>query len=174
MDAFAVSVTLGLSAKNPRIIEILIPGFYFGFFQALMPLIGYFGGTYFAKYIQFLEHWVAFVLLGFIGGKMIKDSFSKEEERKDENPFMFTKMLLLAIATSIDALAVGITYAFFELNIFTAILITGLTTFCISTAGVKTGIIFGTRFKSKAEFIGGAILVLIGIKILIEHLFLGR
>jgi putative Mn2+ efflux pump MntP len=169
MDAFAVSVTLGLSAKKPRIIEILIPGFYFGFFQALMPLIGYFGGTYFARYVQSLEHWVAFVLLGFIGGKMIKDSFSKDEEKTDTHPFAFMKMLLLAIATSIDALAVGVTFAFFKLNIFTAILIIGLTTFCISTAGVKTGIIFGTKFKSKAEFIGGAILFLIGVKILIEH-----
>ena len=169
MDAFAVSITLGLSAKNPKIIEILIPGIYFGFFQALMPLIGYFGGTYFARYVQSLEHWVAFVLLGFIGGKMIKDSFSKDEEKTDTHPFQFMKMLLLAIATSIDALAVGVTFAFFKLNIFTAILIVGLTTFCISTAGVKTGIIFGTKFKSKAEFVGGAILVLIGVKILIEH-----
>jgi manganese efflux pump family protein len=169
MDAFAVSITLGLSAKNPKIIEILIPGLYFGFFQALMPLTGYFGGTYFARYVQSLEHWVAFVLLGFIGGKMIKDSFSKDEEKTDTHPFQFMKMLLLAIATSIDALAVGVTFAFFKLNIFTAILIIGLTTFCISTAGVKTGIIFGTKFKSKAEFIGGAILVLIGVKILIEH-----
>jgi manganese efflux pump family protein len=171
MDAFAVSVTLGLSAKKPRIIDILIPGLYFGFFQALMPLIGYFAGTYFTKYIQSLEHWVAFVLLGFIGGKMIKDSFSKDEEKTYENPFEFMKMLLLAIATSIDALAVGVTFAFFKLNIFTAILIIGLTTFSISTAGVKTGIIFGTKFKSKAEFIGGAILIVLGIKILIEHLF---
>jgi manganese efflux pump family protein len=169
MDAFAVSITLGLSAKNPKIFEILIPGIYFGFFQALMPFIGYFGGTYFARYVQSLEHWVAFVLLGFIGGKMIKDSFSKDEEKTDTHPFQFMKMLLLAIATSIDALAVGVTFAFFKLNIFTAILIIGLTTFCISTAGVKTGIIFGTKFKSKAEFVGGAILVLIGVKILIEH-----
>jgi putative Mn2+ efflux pump MntP len=171
MDAFAVSITIGLSVKKPKIIEILIPGFYFGFFQALMPLIGFFAGTYFAKYIQFLDHWVAFVLLGFIGGKMIKDSFSKDEERGNENPFVFIKMLLLAIATSIDALAVGITFAFFKLNIFTAILITGLTTFCISTAGVITGYKFGAKFKSKAEFIGGAILIVIGFKILIEHLF---
>jgi putative Mn2+ efflux pump MntP len=171
MDAFAISITLGLSVKKPKIVEILIPGFYFGFFQALMPLIGFFAGTYFTRYIQFLEHWVAFVLLGFIGGKMIKDSFSKGEEKRDENPFMFLKMLLLAIATSIDALAVGITFAFFELNIFTAILITGLTTFSISTAGVITGNIFGARFKSKAEFAGGAVLVALGVKILLEHLY---
>jgi len=170
MDAFAVSITLGLSVKKPKAIEILIPGLYFGFFQALMPFIGFFAGTYFAKDIQFLDHWVAFVLLGFIGGKMVKDSFSKDEEKMEENPFMVVKMLLLAVATSIDALAVGITFAFFKLNIYTAILIIGLTTFCISTAGVITGNIFGVKFKSKAEFIGGAVLVVLGLKILIEHL----
>jgi putative Mn2+ efflux pump MntP len=169
MDAFAVSITLGLSAKKPKIIELLIPGFYFGFFQALMPFIGFFAGTYFAKRIQFLDHWAAFALLGIIGGKMIKDSFSKKEEKPDEAPFKFLKMLLLAAATSIDALAVGITFAFFELNIFTAILIIGLTTFCISTAGVFTGKLFGSKLKSKAEFTGGAVLVILGIKILLEH-----
>jgi len=170
MDAFAVSITLGLSVKKPTIIEVLTPGLYFGFFQAFMPLAGFFAGTYFARNIQFLDHWVAFILLGCIGGNMIKDSFSREEEKAAENPFQFMKMLLLAIATSIDALAVGITFSFFKLNIFTAILITGLTTFCISTAGVRVGALFGTRFKSKAEFAGGAVLVLLGLKILIEHL----
>jgi putative Mn2+ efflux pump MntP len=170
MDAFAVSITFGLLVKKTKIIEVFIPGLYFGFFQALMPFIGFFAGTYFAKDIQFLDHWVAFVLLGIIGGKMIKDSFSKEEEKPQENPFQFIKMLLLAMATSIDALAVGITFAFFKINIFEAILIIGLTTFCISTAGVKVGNIFGTRFKSKAAFAGGAVLVLLGLKILIEHL----
>jgi len=171
MDAFAVSITLGLTIKKPKLIEILIPGFYFGFFQALMPFIGFFAGTYFTKYVQSFEHWVVFLFLGIIGGKMIKDSFSKDEEKTDTHPFMFVKMLLLAIATSIDALAVGITFAFFKLNIFIAIFIIGFTTFCISTAGVITGNIFGTRFKSKAELLGGAVLVLIGLKILIEHLF---
>ena len=171
MDAFAISITLGLSIKKSNIVEVLIPGAYFGFFQALMPLIGYFGGTYFAKKIQHLDHWVAFALLGFIGGKMIKDSFSDDKEHPDENPLQFTKMLLLAVATSIDALAVGITYAFFKVNILEAVVITGLITFCISTAGVKAGNIFGAKFKSKAAFIGGAVLVLLGLKILIEHLF---
>jgi putative Mn2+ efflux pump MntP len=170
MDAFAISITLGLSLKKPSIIAIFIPGLYFGFFQALMPFAGFYTGTYFAHNIQFLDHWIACVLLGFIGGKMIKDSFSREEEKPQEAPFQFIKMLVLALATSIDALAVGITFAFFALNIFTAILITGLTTFCISTAGVKVGNIFGTQFKSKAEFSGGAVLVLLGLKILIEHL----
>ena len=170
MDAFAVSITLGLSVKKPKLIEYVIPGIYFGFFQALMPAIGYFGGTYFAGHIQQFDHWIAFLLLGFIGGKMIKDSFSKEE-KQHENPFLFVKMLVLAIATSIDALAVGITFAFFDINIFTSVLLIGLTTFTISTAGVKVGIIFGTRFKSKAELIGGAVLLIIGFRILIEHLF---
>jgi putative Mn2+ efflux pump MntP len=169
MDAFAVSITLGLSVKKPKIIEMLIPGIYFGFFQALMPFIGYFSGIHFAKKIQDMDHWIAFALLGFIGGKMIKDSFSREE-KPQENQFHFTKMLLLAVATSIDALAVGITFAFFEVNIYTAIIITGLTTFCISSAGVKVGSTFGAKLKSKAEFIGGAVLVILGIKILIEHL----
>jgi putative Mn2+ efflux pump MntP len=171
MDAFAVSITLGLSVKKPKNIEYLIPGIYFGFFQALMPLIGYFAGTLFADKILNIEHWVAFVLLGLVGGNMIRESFSKEEENIKENPFNFIKMLLLAIATSIDALAVGVTFAFFQLNIFVAIIIIGLTTFIISIIGVKIGNIFGTKFKSKAEFIGGADLIILGAKILIEHLF---
>ena len=170
MDAFAVSITLGMSVKRPKIKEVLIPGIYFGFFQAIMPLTGFFAGTFFADKIQSLDHWVAFALLAIIGGKMIWESFSKEGKKANENPFQFTKMLLLAIATSIDALAVGITFAFFKINIFMAIIITGLTTFCISIAGVKVGNIFGTKFKSKAEFIGGAVLVILGFKILIEHL----
>ena len=170
MDAFAVSITLGLSVKKPTIKEVLIPGIYFGFFQALMPLIGYFAGINFANKIQGLDHWIAFILLGFIGGKMIKDSFSNEEINVNKNPFRFTKMVLLAIATSIDALAIGVTFAFFEINIFAAIIIIGLTTFCIAIGGVKIGNIFGAKYKSKAEFIGGAILVILGVKILIEHL----
>jgi putative Mn2+ efflux pump MntP len=170
MDAFAVSITLGLSVKKPKIIEIVSPGIYFGFFQALMPLIGYGAGINFTKKIQHLDHWVVFVLLGFIGGKMIKDSFSEDKEELNRNPFQFIKMLLFAIATSIDALAVGITFAFFDISILTAILITGSVTFCISIAGVKVGHIFGIKFKSKAEFAGGAVLVALGLKILIEHL----
>jgi len=169
MDAFAVSVTLGLSVQKPRPIEYLIPGIYFGFFQALMPFIGYFAGITFAGKIQHLDYWVAFVLLGLIGGKMIKDSFAKNEE-ETESSFHFVKMLVLAVATSIDALAVGITFAFFAINIFIAILIIGLTTFCLSIVGVKIGNLFGARFKSKAECAGGIVLVLLGIKILVEGL----
>jgi putative Mn2+ efflux pump MntP len=173
MDAFAVSITLGLSTKKPKPTEIIIPGVYFGFFQSLMPMIGYFAGIYFASKIEDLDHWIAFVLLGFIGGKMIKDSFSKEHEKEktDKNTFGFIKMLILAVATSIDALAIGITFAFFRVNIYTTILITGITTFFIAMCGVIIGNIFGTKFRSKAEFIGGAVLILIGIKIMVEHIF---
>jgi putative Mn2+ efflux pump MntP len=170
MDAFAVSVTLGLAAEKNKLTQFIIPGIYFGFFQALMPFAGYFAGTYFANKIQHLDHWIAFALLGIIGAKMIKDSFAKNEEKTDKNPFNFGKMLLLALATSIDALAVGITFAFFEINIYIAIVITGLTTFCLSTGGTIIGNFFGTKFRSKAEFAGGAVLVLLGIKILAEHL----
>lgn len=171
MDAFAVSITLGLSVKKLKIKHVLIPAIYFGFFQALMPLIGFFAGTMFANKIQNFDHWIAFILLGIIGGKMIRESLSKGEEKVKENSFQFVTMLLLAIATSIDALAVGVTFAFFEINIFLAIILIGLTTFCISLGGVKIGNIFGAKYKSKAEFIGGAVLVILGLKILAEHLF---
>ena len=172
MDSFAVSIVLGLAVEKPRKKEILLPGLYFGFFQALMPFIGFYAGTVFAEKIVNIEHWVAFVLLGIIGGKMIKDSFSKEPEEAKENPFHFIKMLVLAIVTSIDALAVGVTFAFFKVNIVMAMLITGFTTFFISMGGVRIGNICGTKYKSKAEFIGGAVLIVIGLKILIEKMFL--
>jgi len=171
MDAFAVSITLGLAANRPNLKETVIPGIYFGFFQALMPFIGNLAGMYFANKIQSLDHWISFILLGFIGGKMIKESFSKDKEKVNGNQFRFTKMLLLSIATSIDALAIGIAFSFFKVNIFNAIIIIGLTTFCISIAGVKIGNIFGVKFKSKAEFFGGSVLIILGFKILIEHLF---
>ncbi|MDR1468956.1 MAG: manganese efflux pump MntP family protein [Spirochaetaceae bacterium] len=175
MDAFAVSITLGLSTKKPTPTEILVPGVYFGFFQALMPAIGYFVGVYFASKIERLDHWIAFALLGFIGGKMIKDSFAEgrneNEGKTDKRRHGFVKMLVLAVATSIDALAVGITFAFFKVNIYTAICITGMTTFFIAMCGVIIGSVFGARFRSKAEFAGGAVLVAIGIKIVIEHVF---
>jgi putative Mn2+ efflux pump MntP len=171
MDAFAVSVTLGLSVEKPTIKHFVIPALFFGFFQGIMPLIGFFVGLKFASSIQNLDHWIAFVLLAFIGGKMIKESFSKEEEKVNNNSFRFFRMLILAIATSIDALAVGVTFAFFEVNILKAIFLIGVTTFLISICGVKIGNIFGSKYKSKAEFAGGVILILIGAKILIEHLF---
>jgi putative Mn2+ efflux pump MntP len=177
MDAFAVSITLGLSAKKLRPADIVIPGVYFGFFQSLMPAIGYFAGFFFAHKIESLDHWIAFALLGFIGGKMIKDSFSAEKtegEKSGKNSLGFVKMLILSVATSIDALAVGTTFAFFKVNIYTAILITGPVTFFIAICGVIIGHIFGTRFRSKAEFVGGTVLIIIGIKIVIENLFFLR
>jgi len=171
MDAFAVSITLGLSVEKPKTREILTPGIFFGFFQALMPITGYFAGFYFASKVDEFAPWIAFVLLGVIGGNMIRESLSKNEEKHNEASFQFLKMLVLAIATSIDALAVGVTFAFFKINIFKAALIIGFITFLLSMVGVKTGNIFGAKYKSKAEFAGGAVLVLLGIKIIIEHLF---
>jgi len=172
MDAFAVSIILGLSVEKPKIREMLIPGIFFGGFQALMPITGYFASFYFASKINAFEHWIAFVLLGFIGGKMIKDSLSKKREKPNEYSFQFIRMLGLAIATSIDAFAVGVTFAFFKNTpIFRAAIIIGSITFVFSIAGVKIGNIFGTRFKSKAEFTGGVVLVLLGIKIVVEHIF---
>ncbi|MDR1362662.1 MAG: manganese efflux pump MntP family protein [Spirochaetaceae bacterium] len=173
MDAFAVSVMLGLSVKKLNLRELVIPGVYFGFFQFLMPLAGYFAGAYFVNKIQDLDHWIAFVLLGFIGGKMVRDSFSKEGAgaAPDKNPFSFVKMLVLAVATSIDAFAAGITFAFLKVRVYTAVVITGVVTFFVSIAGVAVGSVFGVKLKSKAEFIGGVVLIMIGIKIVIEHIF---
>jgi len=171
MDSFAVSIILGISIEKLKSREILIPGFYFGISEFLMAFIGYFAGINFSSQIQYLEHWVTFILLTFIGGKRIKDSFEKNKEKPDAFSLKFIKMSLLAIATSIDSLVIGITFSFFKINIFTATTIIGLTTFFISTCGVIIGRIFGTRFKSKAEFMGGFVLVALGIKILIEHLF---
>jgi putative Mn2+ efflux pump MntP len=168
MDAFAVSVTLGISAKTPKLKQMVAPGAYFGFFQALMPVIGYFAGTYFAGRIQSLDHWIAFILLAFIGGKMVKESFSRENKEKAADS-SFTTMLILSLATSIDALAIGVTFAFLKVNIIRAVIIISITTFIISVGGVKIGAIFGTKFKSKAELAGGLILIIIGLKVLAEH-----
>ena len=166
MDAFAISITLGLSVNSSKKIEFFIPGLYFGFFQALMPLIGYFTGALFTDKIQQYDHWIAFILLGSIGGKMIIESFSKDKEKPKKDPFHPGKMLVLAIATSIDALMIGVTFAFFQINLILAVAIIGCTTFFLSTAGVKIGQLFGERFKSKAELIGGVVLLLLGMKIL--------
>ncbi|MDR2447361.1 MAG: manganese efflux pump MntP family protein [Treponema sp.] len=173
MDAFAVSITLGLSTRKLRPMRIIFPGVYFGFFQFLMPIIGYFAGVYFANKIEYLDHWIAFGLLGVIGGNMIKDSFSKEPGKgeADGDSFGFIRMLVLAVATSIDALAVGVTFAFFKVNIYTAASIIGVITCFIAMGGVIIGGIFGMKFKSMAECMGGTVLVIIGIKIVIEHMF---
>ena len=149
MDAFAVSITLGLSIKKPKMVDYLIPGLFFGLFQAIMPYIGYFAGTYFSNKIQNFDHWIAFVILGIIGSKMIKDCFSEGEKNIDEKPFHFIRMLLLAIATSIDALAIGVTCAFLSVNIFITILIIGSITFFTSMSGVKVGNVFGGNLNLK-------------------------
>ena len=169
MDAFAVSICKGLGLGKIRPRHMAIAGAWFGGFQALMPLIGYYLGRFFAEIITAYDHWVAFALLLVIGGKMIWEAMEKEQE--DVDGAMDPKtMLLLAIATSIDALAVGVTFAFLEVNILPAVLFIGLTTFVCSALGVKVGSVFGARYKEKAELAGGVVLVLIGLKILLEGL----
>ena len=171
MDAFAVSVCKGLSVKKLKPKHSLIAGVYFGGFQALMPLVGWALGKQFEQLIKSVDHWIAFVLLGLIGAIMIRESFSAEEGQNDS--FTFKTMIPLAIATSIDALAVGVTFAFLEVDILPAVALIGVTTFALSAAGIKIGSVFGDRFQSKAEFAGGVVLILMGIKILVEHLFFG-
>ena len=166
MDAFAVSVCKGLSLGKIKPKHMCIAGAWFGGFQALMPLIGYFLGSFFAEMIEKYDHWVAFVLLAIIGGNMIKESFCKDE--KVDSSMDVKSMLLLAIATSIKALAVGVTFAFLQVQIVPAVSFIGVITFIFSAVGVKIGSLFGTKYKSKAELFGGIVLVLIGIKILLE------
>ena len=168
MDAFAVSVCKGLSVRKLRPRHLLLAGLYFGGFQAFMPVIGWLLGSRFETLIVSVDHWVAFGLLSLIGGNMIKESFSPEEEMNDD--FGVKTMLLLAVATSIDALAVGITFAFLSVRILPAAGLIGVTTFLLSMAGVWIGQVFGARFKAGAERLGGVILILIGMKILLEHL----
>lgn len=170
MDAFAVSICKGLSVSKVRPKHMLICGLYFGGFQMLMPLIGYLLGVNFRSMIASVDHWIAFVLLALIGANMLRESFSKDKDENVDASFGVKTMLLMAVATSIDALAVGVTFAFLEVNIVPAVSFIGITTFVFSAAGVLIGNIFGTKWKNKAEFAGGAILILIGLKILIEHL----
>ncbi|MBQ3020764.1 MAG: manganese efflux pump [Bacilli bacterium] len=169
MDAFAVAVCKGLSMKKFDKKKSLIIGIYFGVFQGLMPLIGYLLGTTFQSLITSIDHWIAFILLGFIGGNMLKEGLSKECE-KNNDKVDFKTMLPLAIATSIDALAVGITFAFLKVNIVFAVLSIGIITFVMSYIGVKIGNKFGNKYEKKAQLLGGIILILIGTKILLEHL----
>ena len=174
MDAFAVSVCKGLSMKKLNKKQAVVIGLYFGGFQALMPLVGWVLGSQFQQYITNIDHWIAFVLLGFIGGKMMIEAVKEWNEEdivevKDQ-PLDHKNMFMLAIATSIDALAVGITFAFLETPIIEAITIIGITTMIISIIGVVVGNFFGGKYKHKAELVGGVILILLGLKILIEHL----
>lgn len=169
MDAFAVSIGKGLTMQRIRWKHAAVTGLWFGVFQALMPLIGYFLGTRFSGYIQTVDHWIAFVLLALIGGNMVWESFRGGEDAVDGS-FAPRRMLPLAVATSIDALAVGVTFAFLQVDIIPAVTLIGCTTFVISVAGVKIGTVFGERFSSKAELAGGVLLILMGCKILAEHL----
>lgn len=170
MDAFAVSICKGLAMEKISFKKMGTVGLWFGGFQAIMPLTGYFLGSSFEKYITGFDHWIAFVLLAIIGANMIKESLSKEEENQNDS-LDFKTMLLLAIATSIDALAVGITFALLpDVNIVAAISFIGMFTFLTSAFGVKIGNVFGIKYKSKSEFAGGFILIVIGLKILLEHL----
>ena len=170
MDAFAVSVGKGLCAPRVCLRHCLTCGVYFGGFQALMPLLGYYLCTSFARYITRFDHWIAFVLLALIGANMLREAFSEEEENVDAS-FGVKTMLVMAVATSIDALATGVTFAMMEgTNIWVAITIVGSTTFLFSAIGVKIGSVFGAKYRFGAEVLGGVILILMGLKILIEHL----
>ena len=170
MDAFAVSICKGLSVRRLKPRHNLICGLYFGGFQALMPVIGWLLGRQFESLIKSIDHWIAFALLVLIGANMIREAVKNEEENLNES-FSPKTMLPLAVATSIDALAVGVTFAFLDVSIVPAVSMIGATTFILSAVGVKIGNVFGAKYKSKAELVGGIVLVAMGIKILIEHLF---
>ena len=172
MDAFAVSICKGLSVRKLRSRHAFSTAMWFGGFQALMTLIGYFIGIRFADFVTNVDHWIAFVLLALIGGNMIKESFDRSEDCEHDADFSFRKMFALAVATSIDALAIGVSFAFLKINIWTAILLIGATTAAFSGVGVKIGNVFGCRYKSKAELAGGIILVAMGVRILVEHIFM--
>jgi len=170
MDAFAVAVCKGLAMKKITFKKALVVGLYFGIFQAGMPLLGYFLGTFFEHMVTSVDHWIAFILLSVIGGKMIHEALGHSEEPASDS-LSFKTMFVLAVATSIDALAVGITFAFLQVNIYYAVTFIGITTLVLSVTGVKIGNAFGVRYKSRAELVGGTVLIIIGLKILIEHLF---
>lgn len=173
MDAFAVSLCKGLSVEKVKLKNMIACGGWFGGFQALMPLIGFFIGSLFAEYIVSFDHWVAFILLALIGGNMIKEAFSKCEECGDEKDadFSFKTMLVMAIATSIDALAIGVSLSMAGgVDIWLSIALIGVVTFILSALGVRLGAVFGAKYKKKAELLGGVILVILGLKILLEHL----
>ncbi len=175
MDCFTVSITSGIILKKKCWSTILKMAFFFGLFQAIMPLIGWFCTNNFNKLIESFDHWIAFILLALIGGKMIKESFCQEEEKRCFNPCSLKVILTLAVATSIDALAVGISFVCIGMNtissIITPVIIIGIVSFAASIIGNLIGIYFGNRFKIKTELIGGIILIIIGLKILFQHLF---
>ena len=174
MDAFAVSICKGLGMRKVNKKQALVIGLFFGGFQALMPFVGWLLGSQFEKYITSIDHWIAFILLGIIGGKMIVESVKPDKEddevKEMDAPLDLKEMFVLAVATSIDALAVGVSLAFLKVAILPAVLFIGSITFVCSAAGVKIGSIFGDKYQSKAELCGGIILILIGIKILLDGL----
>ena len=180
MDAFSVSICKGLATKKFSLKTALLCGLWFGSFQALMPVIGFVLGSQFEHFITNIDHWIAFALLSFIGVNMIREALNENEITDvGQQPIAdnqgtstgFKTMLGLAIATSIDALAVGVTFAFLKVNIWFSVMIIGITTFLFSFVGVKIGNVFGSRYSKTAEIIGGVILILLGLKILVEHLF---
>lgn len=172
MDACSVAICKGLATPKITLKKAVIVGLWFGGFQALMPAIGYVAGYRFQDLITSWDHWIAFVLLTFIGGKMVKDAFSKEEEECGCDSLAPKQMFPMAVATSIDALAVGVTFAFLpDVPIIPAVAFIGVITFLLSALGMKIGNVFGVKFKSKAQLAGGIILIALGTKILIEHLF---
>lgn len=169
MDAFAVSIGKGLSVTKSKLSHYLKVGLWFGGFQALMPMIGYLLGTSFADAVADFDHWIAFALLAIIGANMIKEAVGKDEDEESNADFSIKALFVLAVATSIDALAAGVSFAFLKTDIISSIIIIGITTFLFSIVGFKIGNIFGNRYKKRAELIGGVILITIGLKILIEH-----
>ena len=169
MDAFAVAICKGLSMTKMKWKNALIVGLYFGFFQGFMPVIGYLLGVNFQEKISSIDHWIAFILLGIIGINMLKEALSKDCEKQNDS-VKFKDMIVLSIATSIDALAIGITFAFLKVNVVLAVSLIGVITFAISVIGVKIGNIFGDKYEKRAEFAGGLILIVLGTKILLEHL----
>lgn len=168
MDAFAVAVCKGLAMDRLSLKKCVIVGAWFGSFQALMPAMGYLLGAQFSSIIESFSSWIAFVLLALIGANMIKEALDKEEEKADDS-LAFKAMLVLAVATSIDALAVGITFAALKVKLLSSVLLIGATTFVLSMVGVKVGNVFGLKYKSRAELTGGVVLILLGLKILLEH-----
>ena len=171
MDAFAVSICKGLAMRRMNYKKAIIIAAFFGVFQALMPALGYVLGTTFANKIAAIDHWIAFILLALIGANMIKEALSSDDDECQEDSLRLGDLIMLSIATSIDALAVGITFAFFNVSLLLSVSMIGIITFIICVIGVKVGNVFGEKYKSKAELAGGLILIVMGAKILIDHLF---
>lgn len=171
MDAFAVSIGKGLTVTRVRPVDVIKTALWFGGFQALFPLLGFFAATTFSKYVTAVDHWIIFALLAFIGGNMIREAFGEEEENSRETAqFDWRHMLPLAVACSIDAFAVGVSFAFMQVNIWFSVIVIGVVTGAFSAAGLYIGRVFGARWQKPAQIAGGAVLVLIGLKVLLEHL----